>query len=84
VTPRQEPDDTQIAEWKASGHPYKLIAAHIAEWAKGKEHGTLLPGNEEFAGNLPIVAGPGPWKRAKALLAEHGIIYRNDGPYQVA
>ena len=26
--------DAAIAEWTAGGHKYKVIAAHIAEWAR--------------------------------------------------
>jgi hypothetical protein len=47
--------------------------------------GTPVPDNEYFAGNLPIVvASAATWKRARALLANTGVIYRNDGPYRVA
>lgn len=77
--------DAQIAEWKASVHKYKVIAAHIAEWALKEEHGTVLPENEVFAGDLPFTASVEPWKRAKIFLAQHGVIYHDDGcPYQVA
>jgi hypothetical protein len=79
-----EVNDTQIAEWRATRHPYKVIAAEIAEWALEQPHGTELPGNDHFAGDLPIVASATTWKRAKALLAAAGVLYTNDGPYQVA
>ena len=84
MTPRKEVSDTQLAEWMASGHKYKVIAAHIAEWARRQERGTVLENNEFFAGNLEFTASVEPWKRAKTFLAHQGVIYRNDGPYQVA
>ena len=84
MTPRQQVSDAQLAEWKASGHKYKVIAAHITEWASKQDRGTVLPANESFAGNLPFTASAEPWKRARTFLAQHGVIYRNDGPYQVA
>ena len=84
MTPRQQVSDAQLAEWKTSGHKYKIIAAAIAEWASKQDRGTVLPANESFAGNLPFTASAEPWKQAKILLARHGVIYRNDGPYQVA
>ena len=77
--------DAQIAEWTATGHRYKVIAAQIAEWARKQEPGTVLPNNEFFAGNLPFTASDEPWRRAKIFLAYHGIIQHDDGrPYQVA
>jgi hypothetical protein len=77
--------DTQIAEWKASGQKYKVIAAHIAEWAAKQERGTVLENNEFFAGNLPFTASAEPWRQAKVFLAAVGVLYNDDGrPYQVA
>jgi hypothetical protein len=29
--------DVQLRSWRVTGHPYKLIAALIAEWAKDQE-----------------------------------------------
>lgn len=79
-----EVNDAQIAEWRSAGHPYKVIAAEIAEWALEQDRGTPLPGNDCFARNLPITASATPWKRAKVLLESIGVLYRNDGLYQVA
>lgn len=76
--------DAQIAEWRATPYPYKRIAAAIAQWAKEQDRGTLLPGNDFFAGNLDFAASVGTWKNAKAFLAATGVLYRNDGPYKVA
>ena len=85
MTPRQEVSDALITEWKDSGHKYKVIAAHIAEWARKQERGTVLENNEFFAGNIPFTASVEPWQRAKIFLAHHGVIYNDDGrPYQVA
>jgi hypothetical protein len=77
-------DDRLIAEWRSTGHPYKVIAAQIAEWAIKQEHGTVLPENGFFAGDLAIVASASAWKRAKDFLAAVGVLYRNDGLYLVA
>jgi len=82
MTPH-EVNDAQIAEWRNS-HPYKRIAAAMAEWALRQDRGTELPPNEFFAGDLDIVASASVWKRAKAFLAAVGVLYRNDGPYLVS
>jgi hypothetical protein len=79
-----EVNDTQIAEWRNTGHPYKVAAAEIAEWALRQDRGTLLPDNDQFAADLPIVASASTWKRAKAFLAAVGVLYTNDGPYLVS
>jgi hypothetical protein len=79
-----EVTDAQIAEWRNTGHPYKVIAAQIAEWALEQPRGTELPDNDHFAGDLAIVASAPTWKRAKAFLAAVGVLYVNDGPYLVA
>jgi hypothetical protein len=84
MTTPAEVNNAQIAEWRATRYPYKRIAAAIAEWAITQERGTLLPGNEFFAGNLDFVASVGTWKNARAFLAATGVLYRNDGPYQVS
>jgi hypothetical protein len=77
-------DDTLIAEWRATGHPYKLIAAQMAEWALKQERGTLLPLSDFFAGDIGIVASAASWVRARQFLASVGVIYRTNGPYMVA
>jgi hypothetical protein len=77
-------DDHLIAEWRNTGHPYKVVAAAMAEWALKQDLGTELPGNDFFAGDLPIVAGRSTWQRAKAFLKAAGVLYMNDGPYRVA
>jgi hypothetical protein len=76
--------DSQIAEWRHTGHPYKVIAAEIATWALEQDRGTIVPGNETFAGDLPIVASDSTWKHAKSFLEGIGVLYRNDGPYLVS
>jgi len=40
--------EDQILAWRGTGHPYKLIAAAIAERAAGKERGTVLPDDDFF------------------------------------
>jgi hypothetical protein len=40
MTQRVEISDVQLRSWRVTGHPYKLIAALIAEWAKDQERGT--------------------------------------------
>ncbi len=84
MTTRVEVKDAQIAEWRGTGHPYKVVAAQIAEWALKQERGTVLPDNDFFAGDLPIVASASTWKRAKAFLKTWGVLQQNDGPLQVA
>jgi hypothetical protein len=84
MTTPLEVNDTQIAEWRNTGHPYKVIAAAMAEWALTQERGTLLPDNGFFAGDLPIVASASVWKRSKAFLEAVGVLYRNEGPYLVS
>jgi hypothetical protein len=74
---------SQIAEWRRTNHPYKVVAAAIAEWALEQERGTALPDNGFFASDLPIAASASTWKRAKTFLKTVGII-KGDGPYEVA
>jgi hypothetical protein len=45
--------EAQIRAWRDTGHPYKLLAAEIAERAADKERGTALPDNDQ-----PVRAGP--------------------------
>jgi hypothetical protein len=78
-----EVTDAQIAEWRHTGHPYKVVAAEIAEWALKQERGTLVPGNEAFAGELPIVPSRSTWQRARVFLRTVGIL-RGNGPFEVA
>ncbi|MCW2930960.1 MAG: hypothetical protein JWM19_1922 [Actinomycetia bacterium] len=70
----------QVSSWRATGYPYKLIAAAIAEWAAGKERGTVLPDDEFFR----IEASASTYKRAKRFLATQGVLETSDGPFQVA
>jgi hypothetical protein len=84
MTTPVEVNEAQIAEWRGTGHPYKVIAAQIAEWALKEGRGTELPDNEFFAGDLDIVASAKTWRTAKQFLAAIGVLYRNDGPWQVA
>jgi hypothetical protein len=84
MTTPVEVNDTQIAEWRHTGHPYKVVAAEIAEWAREQDRGTLVPGNDFFAGDLGIVASASTWNRAKTFLAAVGVLYTNDGPYLVS
>ena len=79
-----EVNTAQIAEWRGTGHPYKVIAAQIAEWALNQARGTELPGNDFFVGDLAIVTSASSWKRARVFLAAVGVLYTNDGPYLVA
>jgi hypothetical protein len=79
-----EVNDTRITEWRNTGYPCKVIAAEIAEWALKQDRGTLLPGNDLFAGDLGIVASATTWKRARVFLAAVGVLCRNDGPYLVS
>jgi hypothetical protein len=79
-----EVNDAQIAEWRNTGHPYKVVAAAMAEWAKGQDRGTLLPDNEFFAGDLEIAVSRSTWQRAKVFLVAVGVLYTNDGPYLVS
>jgi hypothetical protein len=84
MTTPVEVNDTQIAEWRHTGHPYKVVAAEIAKWAREQDRGTLVPGNDFFAGDLGIVASASTWNRAKTFLAAVGVLYTNDGPYLVS
>jgi hypothetical protein len=79
-----EVTDAQIAEWRGTNHPYKVIAAEIAEWALKQERGTALPGNDFFAVDLGIAASASSWKRAKVFLKTAGVLHQGNGPYEVA
>jgi hypothetical protein len=84
MTTPLEVNATQIAEWRNTGHPYKVIAAQIAAWALEQGRGTELPENGFFAGDVAIVASATTWNRAKKFLAAVGVLYQNDGPYLVS
>lgn len=56
----------------------------MAEWALRQDFGTVLPDNEFFAGDLDIAVSRSTWQRAKVFLKTVGVLYVNDGPYQVA
>jgi hypothetical protein len=75
-------DERQIAQWRATGYPYKVVAAEMAEWALRQERGTALPDGDFFAGDLPIVASASTWKRARVFLRTVGIL-QGDGPFEV-
>jgi hypothetical protein len=79
-----EVNDAQIADWRATNYPYKVVAAEIAAWARGQDRGTELPGNDFFAGDLEIAVSRSTWQRAKTFLAAVGVLYLNDGPYRVS
>jgi hypothetical protein len=75
--------DAHIVQWRRTRHPYKVIAAEMAEWALGQPRGTELPSNGYFAGDLPIVASASTWKRARGFLVTVGVL-EGDGPFTVA
>ena len=77
-------DARLIAQWRGTGHPYKLAAAEMAEWALTQERGTALPDGDFFAGDLPIVTSGSTWKRARTLLVTAGVLRLDGGAYQVA
>jgi hypothetical protein len=79
-----EVNDNLIAEWRNTGHPYKVVAAAMAEWALKQDFGTELPDNAFFAGDFEITVSRGAWQRAKVFLRAVGVLYMNDGPYRVA
>jgi hypothetical protein len=76
---RVQISEVQLRSWRATGYPYKLIAAEIAEWAAGKERGTALPDDAGFGRGLDRVVGPRPFLRAKHLLERHGVLERHGG-----
>jgi hypothetical protein len=84
MTQRVQIPDAQLRSWRATGYPYKLIAAAIVEWAADKERGTVLPDDAEFGRGLDRVVGPRPFLRAKHLLERHGVLEINEGPFYVA
>lgn len=79
-----KPTEAQIRGWKYTGHPYKLIAAEMAEWAAGKERGTALPENDQFGRDLNATPSPSTYVRAKRFLVTQGVLETNDGPHYVA
>jgi hypothetical protein len=74
------PTPEQVRSWRGTGHPYKLIAAAIAEWAAGRERGTVVPDDGFFG----IEASGSTYQRAKRFLVEQGVLRTSDGPFQVA
>jgi hypothetical protein len=76
----------QLAEWRATGYTYKIIAALITEWARPQERGTQVPDDDYFSGQLDIITSASTFKRARAFLAApaQGVLFTSDGPYMVA
>jgi hypothetical protein len=72
--------EDQIRAWKGSGHPYKLIAAAVTEWAAGRERGTVLPDDDFFG----IEASRRTYQRARVFLAAQGVLEASGGPHYVA
>jgi hypothetical protein len=72
--------EDQIRAWKGSGHPYKLIAAAIAEWAAGQERGTVLPDDGFFG----IEASVSTYQRARTFLVAQGVLEAYGGARYVA
>lgn len=78
LRPRRHDDDSEGHGYPAPGveghrYPYKLLAAEMAEWADGKERGTVLPDNSVFGRDLDVVVGPSTYQRAKRFLAAHTV-----------
>jgi hypothetical protein len=73
---KPEVTEGQIRAWRDSGHPYKLIAAAVAEWAAGKERGTVLPDDGFFG----IEASGRTYQRARVFLAAQGVLEASGGP----
>jgi hypothetical protein len=44
-----EVNDAQIADWRATNYPYKVVAAEIAAWARGKTGARSGRRSEEIA-----------------------------------
>jgi hypothetical protein len=86
MTPQPaRPGEEQLSAWRASGKRYQAIAAAIAAWAATQEPGSALPGDDHFSGDLDFTASPGTYRRARRLLAGHGIIKATSTrTYQVA
>ena len=68
MTQRVQISAVQLRSWRATGYPYKVLAAEMAQWAAGKERGTVLPDDAEFGRDLDRVVSPRPFLRAKHLL----------------
>jgi hypothetical protein len=84
TAPGVRPTPEQVRSWRYTGHPYKLIAAEIAEWAAGKERGTALPDDETFGRNLDVTVSRDTYRRARRFLVAQGVLDAGDGPCQVA
>jgi hypothetical protein len=84
MTQRAEITDVQLSSWRATGYPYKVIAAEIATWTADHERGTALPDDSEFGRDLDFVASPKTYQRAKRFLLVQGVLEISDGPYYVA
>lgn len=77
----------KLREWREDGAVYKKIAAMMAEWAAGKERGTVLPGNAFFARDLDVQAVPRTFYAARKLLVREGVLTRlhaDGGPFMAA
>ena len=75
--------DSQIASWKASRRLDERIAGALAEWAHGKEPGTVVPDYAEVERMLGFETSASTYWRAKRLLRDEGVLSSSDGSYCV-
>jgi hypothetical protein len=75
--------EAQLAEWAGSRYPYKRLAAVIARWAQDQDRHAELPGNAFFAGNFDEGVSITPYKNAKRLLKDTGVLYLEGRRYLV-
>ena len=75
--------DNQIASWKASRRLDERIAGALAEWARGKETGTIVPDYAEVERLLGFEASASTYRRAKRLLRDEGVLSNAGGPFCV-
>jgi len=74
-----------LTRWHTHGTKSQQVAAHLATWAARQPPGTIVPAADVIIHNLPTVTSPVSVTRAMRLLADEGVLRRDEvtGHYHV-
>lgn len=80
-TPQPLPQD-ELAAWTVSGNTARRTAAHLAGQLRGKQRWACIPSVGEIVRRLDVSESTA--RRARKLLADHGLIMKDGRDYYVA
>jgi hypothetical protein len=80
-TPQPLPQD-ELAAWAGSGNTARRTAAHLAGELRGKQRWACVPPVREIVLRLDVSDSTA--RRARKLLADHGLIMKDGRDYYVA